>query len=90
MARRGARGSRDREAAIAAVDARFELVAPRGGPFLFLGRREDGLADALVDAGVPAVDGRHFQAPGWARLPFGGASGSRELLETALARFPRS
>lgn len=80
----------DRAAALAAVHGRLRVVPPRGAPFLFLGSGEDGLGDRLVDVGIPAVDGRHFQAPGWARLPFGGAAASRDLLERALAEhFPR-
>ncbi|MGI8974149.1 MAG: pyridoxal phosphate-dependent aminotransferase [Gaiella sp.] len=80
----------DREAALAAVDGRLAVVPPRGGPFLFVSSGEDGLGDALVEAGLPVVDGRHFQAPGWARLPVGGASSEADALERALdASFPR-
>jgi len=84
----------DRDAALAAVEGRLRVVAPRGGPFLFVssgdtglgdtGLGDTGLADRLVEAGVPAVDGRHFQAPGWARVPFGGAREARPALEAAL------
>ncbi|HUG64623.1 MAG TPA: pyridoxal phosphate-dependent aminotransferase [Gaiellaceae bacterium] len=78
----------DRTAALRAVSSTsLDVVPPRGGPFLFVGRREGqtSLADALVGAGLPVVDGAHFQAPGLARLPFGGASDCAPELERALA-----
>lgn len=79
----------DREAALAAVDRIGELrvVPPSGGPFLFLADGRPGLAERLLAAGIPAVDGLHFQAPGWARVPFGGASACRDALEEALRRW---
>ncbi|HUP32228.1 MAG TPA: pyridoxal phosphate-dependent aminotransferase [Gaiellaceae bacterium] len=65
----------------------LEVIPPRGGPFLFLGA-PDGrpeLADELLAVGLPVVDGGEFQAPGRARLPFGGANACRPALERALA-----
>ena len=44
-------------------------------------------AERCVAAGIPAVDGRHFQSPGWARVPFGGAASCRDALAGALARW---
>ena len=75
-------------AARAARDAGLEFVPPAAAPFLFVGDGSDpGLAGALVQAGLPVVDGVHFQAPGYARLPFGGAAEARSELERALSRF---
>lgn len=67
--------------------AGLELVPPRGGPFLFLGTADGrtSLAEELLRAGLPVVDGAAFQAPGRARLPFGGADRCRPALERALA-----
>jgi aspartate/methionine/tyrosine aminotransferase len=76
---------------VAGVDG-LDAVRPRGGPFLFLGA-EDGradLADELLAVGLPVVDGRHFQAPGRARLPFGGADEARPAFERALALWASS
>jgi aspartate/methionine/tyrosine aminotransferase len=67
--------------------AGLRFVPPRGGPFLFVSDGRDDLAGALVAAGIPAVDGRHFQAPGWARVPFGGAASCRPALSDALTRW---
>lgn len=80
---------RSRDVALAAVAAcgSLHVDPPRGGPFLFV-RSLDGaetLADELLAVGLPVVDGRQFQAPGWARLPFGGAEAARGELEAALA-----
>ncbi len=64
------------------------FVTPEAAPFLFVGDGTDpGLADTLVAAGLPVVDGVHFQAPGFARLPFGGAAEHAEALASALARW---
>ncbi len=80
----------DRAAAIAAVEETPGLSAlrPAAAPFLFVhadGRSE--LAGELIDVGLPVVDGVHFQAPGYARLPFGGAAEARVALTEALARW---
>ena len=78
----------DRAVAIVAAElAGLRFVPPPGGPFLFVSDGRPGLAGSLVAAGVPAVDGRHFQAPGWARVPFGGAASCRGALEDALGRW---
>lgn len=75
----------DRAVALDAVAAtELELVRPAAGPFLLLGERA-GLADELASVGLPVVDGADLHAPGWARLPFGGASACRPQLEAALA-----
>ena len=79
-----------RGVALAAVCATAGLTtsAPAAGPFLFLGAAgRDTLADELAAVGLPVVDGRHFQAPGRARLPFGGATNAREALGNALERW---
>ena len=80
----------DRTAALAAVGRTEGLTAhaPAATPFLFV-RRVDGgeVADDLAAVGLPVVDGTHFQAPGYARLPFGGAAEAASELETALARW---
>jgi aspartate/methionine/tyrosine aminotransferase len=74
----------DREAALeAASRTALQVCPPSGGPFLFVGAG-DGLADELLAVGLPVVDGREFEAPGWARLPFGGAAACRAELEAAL------
>ena len=79
---------RDRTAAIAAAErAGLRFVPPRGGPFLFVSDGRPGLAGSLVAAGIPAVDGSHFQAPGWARVTFGGAASAEAALEAALSRW---
>ena len=63
-------------------------AVPSAAPFLFV-RADSGEAvgDALARAGVPVVDGVHFQAPGYARLPFSGAARAEEALVAALARW---
>jgi aspartate/methionine/tyrosine aminotransferase len=81
--------ARDRAVALELVARTpgLEVVAPAGGPFLFLTAldRRPTLADELVRVGLPAVDGAEFRAPGYARLPFGGAHEARDALERALA-----
>lgn len=83
----------DRAAAIAAVEATPGLTAamPAAAPFLFVRAATGGeVATGLALAGLPVVDGAHFQAPGYARLPFGGAAQARANLEHALARWAAS
>lgn len=79
----------DREAALAAVAAvgGIAVAPPAATPFLFLSSGEPRTADRLLEAGIPAVAGEHFQAPGWARMPFGGAAAAGPALDRALARF---
>lgn len=77
----------DRTAALAAVtEAGLEVVPPGGGPFLFCSDGSPLLADELLGRGIPLVDGVHFHAPGWARIPLGGAAAAAGALRTALAR----
>lgn len=80
----------DRAAAIEAVAATPGLSAtpPAAAPFLFLRADAGGhVAPGLLDVGLPVVDGVHFQAPGYARLPFGGAVEAAVALKRALARW---
>ena len=79
----------DRDAALAAlrVVPSLRFVPPSGGPFLFVSDGQPELAESLVAVGIPAVDGRHFRSPGWARVPFGGAAASGAALEEALERW---
>jgi aminotransferase len=77
----------DRDIALAAVQATPELeaVVPLAAPFLFLGSTSGGsVADRLDAVGLPVVDGAAFQAPGYARLPFGGATEAQAALKDAL------
>jgi aspartate/methionine/tyrosine aminotransferase len=80
----------DRTAAVAAVVATPGLSAavPAAAPFLFV-HADSGepVAADLARAGLPVVDGVHFQAPGYARLPFAGAARAEEALAAALARW---
>ena len=63
----------------------LSTIAPRAAPFLFLGSdRGDEIAEPLQAVGLPVVDGSFFQAPGFARLPFGGATAARAALVGAL------
>ena len=80
----------DRAAALAAVAATPGLSAtpPDAAPFLFVRADAGGdVASGLLDAGLPVVDGAAFQAPGYARLVFGGAAQVEALLLEALARW---
>ena len=80
----------DRAVALAAVGATPGLSAavPAAAPFLFVhGDSGEPVAGGLAEAGLPVVDGVHFQAPGYARLPFAGAARAGEALGAALARW---
>ncbi len=80
----------DRAVALAAVAATPGLSAtpPAAAPFLFVRADAGGdVAAGLLDAGLPVVDGAAFQAPGYARLVFGGAAQAESLLLDALARW---
>ena len=80
----------DRTAALAAVEATPGLLAaaPSAAPFLFVHADSgEAVAGPLARAGVPVVDGVHFQAPGYARLPFSGAARAEAALIAALARW---
>jgi aspartate/methionine/tyrosine aminotransferase len=77
--------ARDREAAYAAVtEAGLGCALPSATPFLFpnLGGAD---TNRLLAAGVPVVPGSAFGAPGFARLPFGGAAELGDRLRSALA-----
>jgi len=80
----------DRAAALAAVAATPGLSAmpPAAAPFLFVRSELGGdVAAELAAAGLPVVDGVCFQAPGYARLPFGGAARAQADLTDALGRW---
>ena len=77
---------RDRDAAHAVIvdDRRLSARLPAATPFLFL--RLSGLStENLLAAGVAVVDGVAFGAPGYARLPFGGAADLADELHRRLA-----
>ena len=76
---------RDRDAAHAVVAGHPTLSAPlpAATPFLWLTPGELTAADLLA-AGVAVVDGAAFGAPGFARLPFGGAAAVQDELRSWL------
>ncbi len=77
---------RDRDAAHAVVadDGVLSAELPAAAPFLFVNL--GGLTSAnLVAAGIAVVDGAAFGAPGYARLPFGGAADLAGELHRRLA-----
>ena len=77
---------RDRDAAHAVIsdDPILSAPLPPAGPFLFV--QLGGLhLENLVAAGVPVVDGAALGAPGYARLPFGGAADLADELHRRLA-----
>jgi aminotransferase len=71
----------------------FTCARPGAGPFLFLNtERIEALGpippeQRLLDLGVPTVAGRHFQAPGYVRLPFGGDARTIDQLCAILRSF---
>jgi aminotransferase len=75
--------------AVAASNA-LTVVRPRACPFLFVTAEELGLEEHLAGAGVPFVAGQHFQAPGYARIPFGGEPAEAARLAEILSLFPRA
>lgn len=80
----------DRDVALAAIRATpgLDAVAPLAAPFLFVGSPSGGdLAAELEAVGLPVVAGAAFRAPGYARLPFGGAVEASAALARALARW---
>ncbi|MCY7301994.1 MAG: pyridoxal phosphate-dependent aminotransferase [Thermoleophilia bacterium] len=82
----------DREVALAAIRATpgLDAAAPLAAPFLFVGSTSGAsVTDGLDAVGLPVVDGAAFQAPGYARLPFGGATAARVALNEALERWSR-
>lgn len=77
----------DREVAVAAIRSTsgLDAVTPLAAPFLFVGSGSGGdTARRLEAVGLPVVDGAAFQAPGYARLPFGGAAAAEAALTRAL------
>ena len=83
----------DRAVALAAVTDTPGLTAvpPEAAPFLFVRAEEGGeVAPGLLAEGLPVVDGAAFQAPGYARLVFGGAAKVEDRLRDALGRWSRS
>ena len=68
----------NREIAMTLIPASMRIARPAGAAFLFVdlrsARGSDGSreADELTELGIPLVSGRHFMAPGYARIPFGG------------------
>jgi aminotransferase len=79
----------DRAVAIAAVAATPGLTAatPFAAPFLFVGASGEELSEQLEAVGLPVVNGAAFEGPGYARLPFGGATEAREPLHNALGQW---
>jgi aspartate/methionine/tyrosine aminotransferase len=63
---------RDAAHAVVADDPILDAALPAATPFLWLALGEVSVENLLA-AGVAVVDGRAFGAPGYARLPFGGA-----------------
>jgi aspartate/methionine/tyrosine aminotransferase len=77
---------RDRAAAHAAVADHPTLSAPLPSATPFLWLALGGLpAQSLLTAGLAAVDGVHFGAPGYARLPFAAAAEHEAELRRRLA-----
>ena len=80
----------DRTVALGAVAGTpgLDAAVPAAAPFLFV-HAESGapVGEGLARAGLPVVDGAHFQAPGYARLPFAGATSAAEALTAALAHW---
>lgn len=78
---------RYRDLALAAVESvELSAVKPPAAPFLFVNLHGAG-EEELLEARIPAVPGRFFEAPGYARLPFGGAG---EPLAEALRAWSHS
>jgi aspartate/methionine/tyrosine aminotransferase len=80
----GYRADRDAAFAVVADDPILEAHLPAAGPFLFLHLGELHIQNLLA-AGVAVVDGAAFGAPGYARLPFGGAAELADELHHRLA-----
>jgi aspartate aminotransferase len=80
----GYRADRDAAFSVVADDHILRARLPAAGPFLFLHLGELHIENLLA-AGVALVDGAAFGAPGYARLPFGGAAELRDELHRRLA-----
>jgi aminotransferase len=84
---------RNRDIALAGIPAPLRAARPAGATFLFLnlgrgdGPEADLAAAQLLDTGVPLVPGRHFMAPGYVRIPIGGAAESVRALGGRLAEW---
>jgi aspartate/methionine/tyrosine aminotransferase len=76
---------RDRDAAYAAIsdDPVLSAALPESTPFLFLDLGPLHVENLLA-AGIAVVDGAAFGAPGYARLPFGGAADLEDELRHRL------
>lgn len=81
----GYRADRDAAHAVIEDDPILSAPLPLAGPFLFVHLGELHIENLLA-AGVPLVDGAAFGAPGYARLPFGGAAELGDALHRRLAR----
>jgi aspartate aminotransferase len=81
----GYRADRDAAHAVISDDPILSAPLPLAGPFLFVHLGELHIENLLA-AGIPLVDGAAFGAPGYARLPFGGAAALAEELHRRLAR----
>lgn len=79
----GYRADRDAAHAVIEDDPMLSAALPAAGPFLFVRLGELHLENLLA-AGLPLVDGAAFGAPGYARLPFGGAAALAEELHRRL------
>ncbi len=87
-----------RDLAYATLKPPLSSTRPAGAAFLFVKLGEPSsnssrIQEELLGLGVPLVPGHHFQAPGYARLPFGGpdsalASLKEILLEWSAHRAP--
>lgn len=68
----------NRDLAMTTIPRELPVARPAGAAFLFVDLRVAGdtdgarAADQLLECGVPVVAGRHFMAPGYGRIPFGG------------------
>jgi aminotransferase len=82
---------RNRDLAMDAIPPPLRAARPAGAAFLFMdlqagdGPRADAAADRLLEMGVPLVPGRHFMAPGYARIPIGGSPDDIRSLGARLA-----
>jgi aminotransferase len=84
---------RNRHLAYSAVNAtqRLSCRLPESCPFLFVnvanlhGSSAAEREDRLLEMGIPIVPGRHFMAPDYVRLPFGGEPHTLDLLARRMA-----
>ena len=82
---------RNRDLAMDVIPAPLRAARPAGAAFLFIdlaagdGPEAEVAADRLLETGVPLVSGRHFMAPGHARIPIGGSPDDIRSLGVRLA-----